>query len=107
MVSVRSLQKWHGAGNDFLVDVRRPGEGERWTSDLARTVCARATGVGADGLIVAVLNEPVEMTLYNADGSLAEMSGNGARCLAAAVGRTTRSDRDELVVQTAAGIKTV
>ena len=107
MVTVRSLQKWHGAGNDFLVDVRRAGEGEPWTSDLARAVCARATGVGADGLIVAVLEEPVAMTLYNADGSVAEMSGNGARCLAAAVRRTTKSDRDELVVQTAAGVKTV
>jgi diaminopimelate epimerase len=107
MVTVRSLQKWHGAGNDFLVDVRRPGEGEPWTSDLARAVCARATGVGADGLIVALLENPVSMTLYNADGSLAEMSGNGARCLAAAVLRTTNSGADELVVNTTAGLKTV
>jgi diaminopimelate epimerase len=107
MVTVRSLQKWHGAGNDFLVDVRSAGQGEPWTSDLARAVCARATGVGADGLIVALLEEPVAMTLYNADGSLAEMSGNGARCLAAAVRRTTKSDRDELVVRTVAGVKTV
>jgi diaminopimelate epimerase len=107
MVTVRSLQKWHGAGNDFLVDVRSARQGEPWTSDLARAVCARATGVGADGLIVALLEEPVGMTLYNADGSLAEMSGNGARCLAAAVRRTTKSDHDELVVRTAAGVKTV
>jgi diaminopimelate epimerase len=107
MVTVRSLQKWHGAGNDFLVDVRSAGQGEPWTSDLARAVCARATGVGADGLIVALLEDPVAMTLYNADGSLAEMSGNGARCLAAAVRRTTKSDLDELVVRTAAGVKTV
>ena len=107
MVTVRSLQKWHGAGNDFLVDVRSAGEGEPWTSDLARAVCVRATGVGADGLIVAVLGDPVEMSLYNADGSVAEMSGNGARCLAAAVRRATTSDRDELVVRTAAGVKTV
>ena len=107
MVSVRRLQKWHGAGNDFLVDVRGAGDSEPWTSDLARHACARATGVGADGLLVAELGEPVAMTLYNADGSLAEMSGNGVRCLAAAVRRTTKSDRDELVVQTAAGLKTV
>ena len=39
------------------------------------------------------------MTLYNADGSVAEMSGNGVRCLAAAVRRATTSDRDELVVR--------
>ncbi len=107
MVTVRSLQKWHGAGNDFLVDVRDAGDAEPWTSDLARAVCARATGVGADGLIVARLGDPITMTLHNADGSLAEMSGNGARCLAAAVRRSTSSDRDELLVRTAAGLKTV
>jgi diaminopimelate epimerase len=107
MVTVRSLQKWHGAGNDFLVDVRDAGQGEPWTSDLARAVCARATGVGADGLLVAILGEPVAMTLYNADGSRAEMSGNGARCLAAAVRRSTKSDLDALAVQTDAGVKTV
>ena len=74
MVSMRSLQKWHGAGNDFLVDVQEPGQGPAWTSDLARRACARAIGVGADGLLVGVLEGPVTMTLYNADGSLAEMS---------------------------------
>ncbi len=104
---MRSLQKWHGAGNDFLVDVQHPGEVEPWSSDLARALCARATGVGADGLIVAVLDEPVTMTLYNADGSVAEMSGNGARCLAAAVRRATKTNQEEFAVQTAAGLKTI
>ena len=107
MVTVRSLQKWHGAGNDFLVDVQRPGEGGAWSPDLVRAICHRATGVGADGLIVAVLGRPVLMTLYNADGSLAEMSGNGARCLAAAVRRVTKSEENELEVQTVAGLKVV
>ena len=50
-----------------------------------------ALGVGADGLLVAVLDEPVTMILYNADGSVAEMSGNGIRCLAAAVRRATKA----------------
>jgi diaminopimelate epimerase len=107
MVTVRSLQKWHGAGNDFLVDVHGSDAGATWTGDLARAACARATGVGADGLIVAVLGNPVAMTLYNADGSVAEMSGNGARCLAAAVRRSTKSESDAFVVHTAAGLKTV
>jgi diaminopimelate epimerase len=107
MVTVRSLQKWHGAGNDFLVDVQRPGEGGAWSPDLVRAICHRATGVGADGLIVAVLGQPVLMILYNADGSLAEMSGNGARCLAAAVRRVTKSEENELEVQTVAGLKVV
>jgi diaminopimelate epimerase len=107
MVTVRSLQKWQGAGNDFLVDVQRPGETRLWTSELVRDVCARPTGVGADGLLVADLSDGVAMTLFNADGSRAEMSGNGARCLAAAVRRVTASSFDELVVTTDAGDKTV
>ncbi len=107
VVTVRSLQKWQGAGNDFLVDVQRGGETRPWTSEHVREVCARATGVGADGLLVADLTDGVTMTLFNADGSRAEMSGNGARCLAAAVRRATHSGADELVVTTDAGDKTV
>jgi diaminopimelate epimerase len=106
-VTVRSLQKWQGAGNDFLVPERLHVHEVAWNSDLARALCARATGVGADGLLVAVLAQPVTMTLYNADGSLAEMSGNGARCLAAAVRRATGSRDGEFVLATGAGPKTV
>jgi len=47
------------------------------------------------------------MTLYNADGSAAEMSGNGIRCLAAAVRRTTNGTWDTLEVHTIAGVRTV
>lgn len=107
MVTVRSLQKWQGAGNDFLVDVQRAGEARPWTSERVREICARATGVGADGLLVADLSDGVTMTLFNADGTRAEMSGNGARCVAAAVRRAVRSSFDELVVTTDAGDKTV
>jgi diaminopimelate epimerase len=106
-VTFRRLQKWHGAGNDFLVDVVEPGRGGWWTPARARALCRRTTGVGADGLLIASLSSPVEMTLFNADGSLAEMSGNGIRCLAAAVRRTTKADFDTLDVATAAGPKTV
>jgi diaminopimelate epimerase len=107
VVTLRSLQKWHGAGNDFLIDVLEPGEGTWWNADRARRVCDRARGVGADGLLVAVLGEPVTMVLYNADGSVAEMSGNGIRCLAAAVRRTTTSDWSQLEVATDAGLRLV
>jgi diaminopimelate epimerase len=106
-VTLRSLQKWHGAGNDFLVDVLEPGESTWWNAQRAQRVCHRALGVGADGLLVAVLDEPVTMILYNADGGVAEMSGNGIRCLAAAVRRTTKADWDELEVATDAGVRVV
>lgn len=90
------LSKLHGLGNDFLVHVAQPTDadgvaaltGDR--SALARRVCARHHGVGADGLLTAVPGDAPDrwtMTLHNADGSRAEMSGNGIRCFAQAVTR--------------------
>jgi diaminopimelate epimerase len=85
--SLTALTKHHGLGNDFLVALDPPsdpgsGEARRW--------CHRRTGIGADGLILA---RPVEgrsdqwaMVLWNADGGRAEISGNGIRCLAQAIG---------------------
>jgi diaminopimelate epimerase len=105
-VALRSLQKWHGAGNDFLVDVNGDSE-QFWTSERVAAVCDRTTGVGADGLLVASSSDPITMTLFNADGSIAEMSGNGARCFAGAVRRATGATWNELLVDTMAGVKTV
>ena len=106
-MALRSLQKWHGAGNDFLVEVSEHGTAPWWDAARAEAVCDRSTGVGADGLLLATLGSEVSMTLYNADGSVAEMSGNGIRCLAAAVRRTTGATWDTLEVQTVTGARTV
>lgn len=106
VVTMRSLQKWHGAGNDFLVDVSADGAAF-WTPARAAAACHRTTGVGADGLMVASDGDPVTMTLFNADGSRAEMSGNGARCFAGALRRATGATWDELVMDTMAGRRTV
>jgi len=106
-VALRSLQKWHGAGNDFLVDVQEHGLAPWWTPERARALCHRTSGVGADGLVVATMGSEVAMVLYNADGSVAEMSGNGIRCLAAAVRRSTRATWDSLEVHTPVGPRTV
>jgi diaminopimelate epimerase len=103
-VGVKRLQKWHGAGNDFLVDIVTGPHS--WTAENVMAVCRRHTGMGADGLLVARLGTPVEMTLFNADGTQAEMSGNGIRCLAAAVFRHGPAF-ESLEVQTAAGRRTV
>ena len=72
------LVKLHGLGNDFLVTFDRGSPG------LARALCDRHTGIGADGLIEGGRQEGGGITfrLWNADGSEAEMSGNGMRCLA-------------------------
>lgn len=106
-MALRSLQKWHGAGNDFLVDVQLYGRPSWWTPERVRAACDRTTGVGADGVIVASLGPRVHMTLFNADGSRAEMSGNGARCLAAAVLRATGATDERVEVDTDAGPRTV
>ena len=106
-MALRSLQKWHGAGNDFLVEVSEHGTAPWWNASRAEAICDRTTGVGADGLLLATLGSVVTMTLYNADGSTAEMSGNGIRCLAAAVRRATNGTWDTLDVETVAGTRTV
>ena len=79
--------KMHGGGNDFvLVDHRRPFIPEPEQPRLAREICARKVGVGADGLIL--IENPTRSQadfrwrFYNADGSEAEMCGNGGRCAA-------------------------
>ena len=106
-MALRILQKWHGAGNDFLVEVIEHGSAPWWTSERATAVCHRTLGVGADGLALATIGTTTSMVLYNADGSRAEMSGNGVRCLAAAVRRATRADWSTFEVETMSGRRTV
>lgn len=87
-MSTRRLQKWHGAGNDFLVDVTDAAGLSWWSPERALAACDRHTGVGADGVMVAAREGgEVRMSLFNADGSSAEVSGNGLRCLGAALAR--------------------
>lgn len=100
-----TLTKHHGLGNDFLVVFDPPGDD---LPALARQLCDRRRGVGADGLLVAT-DAPgyaARMVLYNADGSRAEMSGNGIRCFAQAVARR-RGDLDDQLVLTDAGDRLV
>lgn len=79
-----TLTKHHGLGNDFLVAFQ-PGVDD--LVELAKRLCDRRRGIGADGLLVAEDEDgyAARMTLYNADGSRAEMSGNGIRCFAQAL----------------------
>lgn len=79
-----SYSKAHACGNDFLVVTEEAAAG-RDKAELARQLCPRNTGVGADG--VEFFRWTGERTgvikLHNADGSIAEISGNGTRCVAA------------------------
>lgn len=82
------LTKHHGLGNDFLVLLDRAGT-HVVDIELVLRACDRHRGLGADGLIRATATgdgtADAVMELYNADGSRAEMSGNGIRCLAQAL----------------------
>jgi diaminopimelate epimerase len=100
-----TLTKHHGLGNDFLV-LFDPPEVNR--ALLAQQLCDRRTGVGADGLLLAEDAEgyTAKMTLYNADGSRAEMSGNGIRCFAQAVA-ARRGDLAPQLILTDAGDRIV
>jgi diaminopimelate epimerase len=80
-----TLHKYQGVGNDFLV-VLDEADAEQVDATVARAVCDRHRGIGADGLIVtARRGEEFSFRLWNADGSGAEMSGNGIRCAAHAL----------------------
>ena len=99
------LTKHHGLGNDFLVAFH-PGVDD--LPSLARRLCDRHRGIGADGLLIGE-SEPgyaARMVLYNADGSRAEMSGNGIRCFAQALARR-RGDLDPQLILTDAGDRLV
>ncbi len=119
-----SMTKLEAAGNDFLVVLDldlEPGAGpvggpvepdaRPFTAAQVRAVCDRHRGIGADGLIIGRrggAGTDLDMVLYNADGSEAEMSGNGIRCLVhAAVAAGLVLQRDVVRVATVAGVRTV
>ena len=84
-MAIVDFVKMQGAGNDFImIDNRKPRFSGTEKSDLASRLCRRALSVGADGMIF--LEDDSEYAakwdFYNADGSNAEMCGNGARCFA-------------------------
>jgi diaminopimelate epimerase len=107
------LSKLHATGNDFLVWswIGPDGSAEYpLTAAQARALCDRHTGIGADGLIVVMPGTDgadATMLLFNADGGLAEMSGNGMRTLTWAVARTGRGADGTLVVDTGGGRRQV
>ncbi|OPX24290.1 MAG: diaminopimelate epimerase [Planctomycetales bacterium 4484_123] len=100
--------KMQGIGNDYVyVDCFQQQVAD--PSELARRISDRHFGVGADGLILILpsASADVRMRMFNADGSEAEMCGNGIRCLAKYVHDHGLCDANPLQVETAAGIKTV
>lgn len=92
--------KAHGAGNDFLLSWAERVSAEDLPA-AARAICSRHTGIGADGWI---LLRGTAIRLFNADGSEAEISGNGTRCAAALLIESGRAS-SEVTITTGAGLK--
>ena len=102
--------KMHGLGNDFIVvDNRDAKITDLEASELARKLCERKFSVGADGLLLASnsTSAAVKMRIFNADGSEAEMCGNGIRCFVKYCYENNIVRKSELTVETLAGIKRV
>ncbi|MES2223218.1 MAG: diaminopimelate epimerase [Acidobacteriota bacterium] len=95
--------KAHACGNDFLI-VDEPVEEHR-LGEVARTLCHRNMGVGADGVEYLTLgdNGGYSIRLFNADGSEGEISGNGTRCVAAYLAQ--EDEAGEFSIRTHAGLR--
>jgi diaminopimelate epimerase len=105
-----ALSKLHATGNDFLVQVALDPTEAALDPVVIAALCDRHRGIGADGLITIGPGRDgadCSMTLVNADGGRAEMSGNGVRCLAWVAAREGLLRGDELLVDTAAGRRRV
>jgi diaminopimelate epimerase len=102
------FSKFHGLANDFVIAEARSLP--RGLPQLARAICERHTGVGADGFLVVMppqnKRHQARVRFFNADGSEAEMSGNGIRCAAAFL--VARAEvKGTLQIETAAGVKSL
>jgi diaminopimelate epimerase len=113
MMRVSKFDAW---GNDFLVldvaQLRSAGVDEAAVAwpEVSRAWCNRASGIGADGLLLLERIDDVDarMRLYNSDGSTAEMSGNGARCFAHALFRSDAARGERVYrLHTDAGMREV
>jgi diaminopimelate epimerase len=105
------LTKHHGLGNDFLVALASDHpDGIHPDPAVAVALCDRRRGIGADGLLWGLppanaSSADLHMVLHNSDGSVAEISGNGIRCLAQAVLRSEHRNAGSLRIETAAGLR--
>ncbi len=109
-MSALRFYKLQGAGNDFVLldTLTQPLAVSEWSS-LARRLCDRRFGVGADGLLVVAPSPHADyrMHIYNADGSEATMCGNGVRCFARYVWEFHNPDASSFTIETGAGIRRV
>jgi len=106
VVKMLKFEKYHGAGNDFIImnekDLIEKGIPDY--NELAKQVCDRHFGIGADGLLILkyVASMPF-MFYYNSDGSQAPMCGNGIRCFSYYLKNNNIEQEDNFMVKTLSG----
>lgn len=98
--------KMQGTGNDFILLNGLAGDWAPLQSDIIKRLCDRRFGIGADQLLVVAPSKKGDfrMDIYNADGNQVEMCGNGIRCLAKFVIDNKLTAKEEISVETLAGI---
>ena len=101
--------KMHGIGNDFIVIEKEELKDGIDKNLLARNLCNRHTGIGGDGLLIVskTKDADVELEIYNSDGSVAGMCGNGVRCIAKYYADNTGMKNGKIPIHTLSGIKEV
>lgn len=110
MKSKLSFTKMQGLGNDFVIIEEEQLKNTQLSRvDLAKKLCDRRLGIGADGLIIntkEAKETDFEWDFYNSDGSVAEMCGNGIRCFAKYLKENTLTEKDTFTIKTLAGVIT-
>lgn len=109
VISGRRFWKMTGSGNDFVfIDGRTEPATEFEGADAIRRICARGTGVGADGLVILAAPQAADADLalvyYNADGSLASLCGNATLCTASLAVRLRAVDPTGFALETGSGV---
>lgn len=96
--------KMHGLGNDFILI--EPKDSSCKYGDLAKRLCDRHTGIGADGLVLVLPGDGADfrMRIFNADGSEPEMCGNAIRCFAKYVYERGLTGKTDISIETLAGV---
>ncbi|MBP7216871.1 MAG: diaminopimelate epimerase [Candidatus Omnitrophica bacterium] len=106
-MAIINFSKMVASGNDFVVVERASLPPALNLARLAKSVCDRKFGIGADGLLVLekIKDADARMRIFNADGSEANMCGNGARCVAYYLAHAQgRNNCDSLTIKTRAGL---
>ena len=107
LASGRTFYKMSGSGNDFImVDAMHEGPGALANADVIQRLCARATGVGADGIVFLEPSEVADfrMTYLNSDGSRAALCGNASLCSARLASELGIVQAREFRIETEAGV---